>query len=75
MEIYGQKEHFPSMLSWQRNEQSKKVQIWHIETSKILENLIRKGYDLATIVHSLRQVYFNKYIDNLLVLLVGATNN
>jgi hypothetical protein len=35
----------------------------------------RKGYDLTTIVDSLRHVSFAKYIDNLLVELVGLTNN
>jgi len=40
-----------------------------------LKNLIRKGYDLATIIHSLRQVYFAKNIDSLLVPLVGPTSN
>ena len=34
---------------------------------KSMENLIRKGYDLAIIVHSLKQVYFAKHVDNLLV--------
>jgi len=34
---------------------------------KSMENLIRKGYDLAIIVHSLKKVYFAKNIDNLLV--------
>jgi hypothetical protein len=28
---------------------------------------LRKGYDLATIVHSLRQIYFATNIDNVLV--------
>ena len=40
------------------------------DTSKLVksvENLIRKGYDLAIIVHSLRQVYVAKNIDNLLI--------
>ena len=32
-----------------------------------MENLIRKGFELAIIVHSLRQVYFANYIDNYLV--------
>jgi hypothetical protein len=36
---------------------------------------IHKGYDLASIVHSLRQAYFAKNIDNLLVQLLGSTNN
>jgi hypothetical protein len=34
-------------------------------TSKIIENLIRNSYDLATIVHSLRQVYFANNIDRI----------
>jgi hypothetical protein len=34
---------------------------------KSMENRIRKGFDLAIIVHSLRQVYFAKNIDNFLV--------
>jgi hypothetical protein len=38
-------------------------------------NLIRKGYGFATIVHSLRQVYFAKNTDNLLVQLEGPTSN
>jgi len=40
------------------------------DTSKLvksMENLIRKGYDLAIIDHSLRQVNIAKNIDNLLV--------
>ena len=37
--------------------------------------LIRKGYDLVIIVHSLRQVYFDKNIVNLLVQLVGPTSS
>jgi hypothetical protein len=40
--------------------------------SKSLIYLIRKGYDLATIVHSLMHVYFAKNIDNLLVQLVDS---
>ena len=40
-----------------------------------MKNLIRKSYDLATIVHSLRQVYFAKDIENLQIQLVGPTNN
>ena len=34
---------------------------------KSMNNLICKGYDLASVVHSLRQVYFAKNIDNLLI--------
>ena len=34
---------------------------------KSMENLIRKGFDLVIIVHSFRQVYFAKNIDNFLV--------
>ena len=49
------------------------------DTSKLvgsLKNLIRKGYDLATIVHFLRQVYFVRNIENnLLVQLVCSTSN
>ena len=48
------------------------------DTSKLvksLKNLIRKGYDLSTIVHSLKQVYFANNIDNLLVQLVSPTSN
>jgi hypothetical protein len=41
--------------------------------AKYLKNLVYKGYDLATIVDSLRQVYFLKNIDNLLIQLVGQT--
>jgi len=33
------------------------------DSSKSLKNLIRKGYDLAILANSLRQVYFdNKYV-------------
>jgi len=49
-----------------------------IQTSKrvkYLTNLIRKGYELAIIAHSLRQVYFAKNLDNLLVKLVCPTTN
>jgi hypothetical protein len=42
---------------------------------KYLKNLIHKGYDITTIVYPLRQVYFDTNIDNLLVQLVGQTNN
>jgi hypothetical protein len=42
---------------------------------KALEKLIRKYYDLATIVHSLKQVYFGKHIDNLLVYMVGLISH
>jgi hypothetical protein len=42
---------------------------------KSLENLIRKGYELAIVAHSLRQVYFAKNLDNLLVQLVCPTKN
>jgi len=34
---------------------------------KYMKNLIRKGYDLTTIVNSLMQVYFAKKIDILLI--------
>ena len=40
-----------------------------------LNNLLCKGYDLSTIVDSLKQVYFAKNIDNLKVQLVGPTSN
>jgi len=40
-----------------------------------LKSLIRKGYDLAAVVHSSRQVYFANNIDNLLVQLVVPTKN
>ena len=47
-----------------------------ITTVNILyKNLFHKGYDLATIIHSLKQVYFTKNIDNLLVQLVGPNSN
>ena len=42
---------------------------------KSLKNLILEGYDIASIVDPLRQVYFAIKIDNLLVQLVGPTNN
>ena len=42
---------------------------------KYLTNLIRKGYELAIVAHSLRQVYFAKNLDNLLVQLVCPTKN
>ena len=48
------------------------------DTSKLatsLNNLIRRGYDLSTSIHSLRHVYFDKNIDKLLVQLVGQTRN
>ena len=49
------------------------------DTSKLvgsLKNLIRKGYDLATIVHFLRRVYFVRNIENnLLVQLICLTSN
>ena len=53
--------------TWQR----KSSNLSHL----ILKNLIHKGYDLATIVHSLRQVYFAKNIENLVVQPVGQTSN
>ena len=37
---------------------------------KSLKNLICKSYDLATIVDSLRQVYFTNNVDNLLQLAI-----
>jgi hypothetical protein len=40
-----------------------------------MKKLIRKYYDLATIVHSLKQVYFGKHIDNLLVYMIGLISN
>ena len=40
-----------------------------------LKILIRKGYNLTTIVNFLRQIYFAKNIDNLLVLLAGPSSN
>jgi hypothetical protein len=42
-----------------------------------MKNLIHNDYDLATIVHTLRQLYFAKNIENLLVELVpvGPTIN
>ena len=51
-----------------------------IQTSKLvkyLTNLIRKGYELAIVAlaHSLRQVYFAKNLNNLLVQLVCPTTN
>jgi len=48
------------------------------EISKLVKyqrNLIGKGYDLTTIVYSLRQVCFSKNIDNLLLQPVGPTSN
>jgi len=42
---------------------------------KSLKNRIRKGYDLATIIHSLIQLYFAKNIDHLLVQLKDPTSN
>jgi hypothetical protein len=40
-----------------------------------LKNLIRKGYDIATIVGSLMQVFLAKNIDNLLVQPDDPTKN
>ena len=45
------------------------------ELVKTLKNLIRKDYDLATIVHSLWKVYFAENIDTIPVQLVGLTRN
>ena len=46
-----------------------------ISSHKVIENLIRKGYDLTTIVHSLMQVSFAKNIDNMLVQLLDPISN
>ena len=39
-----------------------------------MQILIHKDYDLVIIVHSLRQIYFDKNIVNLLVQPVGPTS-
>ena len=55
-----------------------KAQKFNSDISKLVKhvnNLTRKGYDLATIVQSVRQVYLAQNIDNLLVQLVGPTSN
>jgi hypothetical protein len=55
-----------------------KAQKFNSDTSilvKYVNNLTRKGYGLANIVQSMRQVYFTQDIDNLLIQLVGPTSN
>ena len=43
-------------------------------TLKYVNNLTRKGYGLANLVQSMRQVYFAPNIDNLLIQLVAGTD-
>lgn len=38
-------------------------------------NRFHKGFNVATIVDSLRQIFFAKHMDNLFLELVGSTNN
>ena len=48
----------------------RKIKMVKYDISKLgksVENLIRKGYDLAFIILSVKQVYFTKNVDNLLV--------
>ena len=56
----------------------KKSKMLESDTSKhiqFLKNRIRKRYDWATIVESLRQAYIVENIGELLVQLVGQTSN
>ena len=56
----------------------KKSKMLKSDTSKhiqFLKNLIRKWYDWATIVESLRQAYIVENIGELLVQPVGQTSN
>ena len=43
-------------------------------TLKYVNNLTRKGYGLANLVQSMRQVYFAPNIDNLLIQLVAGAD-
>ena len=74
MQRSDQKGYFPSMFYGDVISKAKRVKSDTSKLVKPLKNLFRKSYDIAIIVHSLkqRQVYFAK---NLLVLLVGSSSN